>query len=386
MRNCAGNYQYLLIGGAPRSGTSLLTFLLDWHPQVLSFPKEIPVLKNYWQQLPADRGRYFQEQFLSRAEGKQALFSDPEALKTENRRLQATFDGAPSLEIDVQTFQRGYHESILQDGPLLDRIFAGLAKGLLESNSALRNEYKQVALVAFKQPYYTELYAQDIASTLPTARFLHIVRSPTARYASSKMRHLKRQSFQGVDISFVTRLCETWISSQRMAEINRKALGVDRYQILSYEELLENPIQVMHVISKWLGIDFRRSLAEPSQFGQPMIANSSFDTSGGEVRKSYADRRSEFRKLTSTSERALIHYLLGLAPDLIGSYSVPRITRAQLGLTQFLPFRYETKTSYYRRVLYGKLGPISMPKAELRAALTDRLPTAIRSGRSAEPK
>jgi hypothetical protein len=47
------NPTFVFIGGAPRSGTTLLSNLLDGHPEVLVFPKEHSTLERYfWNETP----------------------------------------------------------------------------------------------------------------------------------------------------------------------------------------------------------------------------------------------------------------------------------------------------------------------------------------------
>ncbi len=379
---------HIFIGGAPRSGTSLLVGLLDWHPEVLAFPGELGVINKYWQCPEHKRESYFLERFFHRSQGKQAQFVDADYLEAENRRLTMEFGVKRVFAINTSVFRSTYQEVVSQlDGPLIGRIYKGLGAGMLKSSSQAKERYGRPKWLLFKQPYQTELYAQDIGRLLPDCKFIHIYRSPIAQYVSAKIRHTRRHlglktcgSKYGVD--FATGNCMQWISSRHLAQDNLQVLGSDRYRIVSYEKLVANPEYEMRCIAEWIGIEFRNSLLTTTLLGVPHGSGSSFGGKSIHVDQSRSNRKDNFYLNTSLSERLFVYYLLNVAGDFLDGYNVPEIVIDRLGSVWRLPFKFEGMISYIRRVFSPFINPMTMKKEEVRNILLNYLPAYFRERES----
>lgn len=376
--------KHIFIGGAPRSGTSLLVKLFDWHPEVLVFPSELGIIKKYWQCPEHERESYFLERFLHRSQGKQAQFVDADYLEAETRRLAREFGVKRVFSINTSMFLSTYQKVVCQhDGPLIGRIYKGLGAGILKSNLQAKERYGNPKWFLFKQPYQTELYAQDIGRLLPDCKFIHIFRSPVAQYVSAKIRHTRRRlglktcgAKYGVD--FATGNCMQWISSKHLAQNNLQALGKDRYRIVSYEKLLLNPEYEMRCLAEWIGIEFRSSLLDTTLLGAPHGAGSSFGGKSMQVDQSRSNREDKFYLNTSLSERLFVYYMLNVADDLLDGYEVPEVSIDKLRSVWRLPFKFEGMISYIRRVLFPLVNPATMKKDEVRNILLNYLPAYFR--------
>ncbi len=372
--------EFVFIGGAGRSGTSLMYWLFDWHPEIMVFLGETPVFQKYWINPEEKREEYFRDTFLTPEEGKQARFVDPDAMAKFNQKMLKEFKGfnnPEALDINTEFFHNTYLELLNRDNmPLLRRIFEGLGKGLITGYSELSKKYGMdgTKYYLFKHPYYTELHAQKIASLLPKSKFIHIVRSPADRYISAKQLRIRQGSslINGVDFCFAH--TETWISSRVLAEKNLEALGNDMYKIVHYEKLVTNTEEEMRKLAEWLGVKFTDSLLHPTVLGSQAGSNSSFNKKGSRKNIHASNRKKEFKQLTSLSERLQFYYLLGFVRDYIDEYDIPYVSKWIIKYSRWIPFKFEERKDYLSRIKERVSDPSNMSNKKLRNMLFNRLP------------
>ncbi len=376
--------QFIFIGGAGRSGTSLMYWLFDWHPEIMVFLGETPVLQKYWINPESKREEYFRNTFLTPKEGKQARFVNRDALVEFNQKMSKEvkgFNNPTDLDIDTRLFHNTYLELLNRYNiQLLRRIFEGLGKGLIAGCSKLSERYatKETKYFLFKHPYYTELYAQKIASLIPKSKFIHVVRSPADRYISAKMFRVRQGSSKVNGVDFCFAHTETWISSRILAEKNLEALGDGSYKIVHYEKLVANPEKEMRKLAEWLGIKFTNLLLNPTVFGSNAGDNSSFDERSSRKIANYSKRNKDFRRFTSLSERLQFYYLLGTTKDYLDEYEIPNISQWMIKYSRWLPFKFEKKGDYFDRIKRKTLDPSNITKKKLRNMLINRLPSRAR--------
>lgn len=375
------NYpEFVFVGGAGRSGTSLMYWLFDWHPEIMVFLGEVPVISKYWMNPETQREDYFRNSFLSAEEGKQARFVDPDALANFNQKMSREFKGfnnPTALDINTELFRKTYLESLDRDKKhLLRRIFEGLGKGLIAGCSKLSTRYELngTKYFLYKLPFYTELYAQRIASIIPKSKFIHMVRSPKDRYISAKMFQLRQRSSKVNGVDFCFAHTETWIASRFLAEKNLEALGDEKYRIVYYEKLIADTDKEMRKLAVWLGIRFSDSLLMPTVLGLNAGDNSSFNNRSRRKIANFSKRKEDFMRFTSLSERLQFYYLLGIAGDYLGEYEIPPISRWMTRCFRWIPFKFESREDYLSRIRRKTLDPTSITKKKLRNILINRLP------------
>lgn len=372
--------KFVFVGGAGRSGTSLLCWLFDWHPEILVFFGEVPVFSKYWMYPEDKREEFFRNTFLTPEEGKHSRFVNPDALAEFNQKMAKEFKGfnnPTDLDIDTGLFHNTYQELLKRDNvQLLRRIFEGFGKGLIAGCPKLSERYaiKGIKYFLFKHPYYTELYAQRIASLIPKSKFIHVVRSPADRYISAKMFRVRQGSSKVNGVDFCFAHAETWISSRFLAEQNLEVLGDEAYKIVYYEKLTANPEKEMRKLADWLGIEYSDLLLNPTVLGSSAGDNSSFDERSSRKIAHYSKRNRDFRQLTSLSERLQFYYLLGTAEDYLGEYEIPNISQWMVKYSRWLPFKFEKRGDYFDRIKRKTLDPSSITKKKLRNILINRLP------------
>lgn len=114
----------------------------------------------------------------------------------------------------------------------------------------------------------TEIFAQDVASWFPKARFLHITRDPRDNYASLKSGWRARYQNQEASYeSLIQSLIDRGGLGLRMAGLNRALLGSERYHVVRFEDLTEAPREHLEDICRFVGIDYDEALERPTVNG-----------------------------------------------------------------------------------------------------------------------
>lgn len=287
------SYTPLFIAGAPRSGTSLLCRLLDWNPSVLSFPRELPLLALFYDQSDGiDLAKYFNEGFVEDERGKQAMFFHQSAQPIERKKLSGKLGLDIPIWPDARLFRKTYLEEIKKSsGNLFADVIAALGQATIESVQGAKGVYvEHPEYFVLKTPLITERYAVQIASDIHGSKFIHILRDPVSRYVSEKTMMLR---LGGVPLAegFLARSVDDWNESVSLAMSNKAKIGADRYKIVSYEDLVAKPEEVMRNIAAFLGIAYEEGLVNPTYLGLPIKANSSFEN------KSYGINRASAKHI-----------------------------------------------------------------------------------------
>lgn len=133
-----------------------------------------------------------------------------------------------------------------------------------------RDRREQIRYWVEKTPE-NELYAKLLQSRYPNARFINIFRDPLDNINSlKKLRAYRGNRFTSWKVAARTRLLlET-------AHRNQAQMGASRYHLIRYEDLLENPESIMRDVARFLEIPYEPTLLIPTQNGINASANSMF--------------------------------------------------------------------------------------------------------------
>ncbi len=203
------------IVGHPRSGTTLLRFMLSSHPR-LYIPEEtgfIPYL------LP----RRLQHRPLTLEQTRRLL--------ERIARLNYLWDG---LVDDLPAF----HASLAR--PTLPAVLDALYRRMVAPHGAQRWGDK------------TPLYVQHIpllADLFPGAQFIHIIRD--GRDAALSARRKWGYAYQ--DLTYLLR---HWVRNVRTGRREGRALGEARYLEIRYETLVRQPQTTLEAVCRFLGEEF----------------------------------------------------------------------------------------------------------------------------------
>lgn len=263
----------IMIVGAPRSGTTLLRYMVSSHPEIF-----IPPESNFIPHLfSASAGRE-----MSREEAIEAL---------ETIRGYKVFFRDWKAELPDPA---GFVDGLENLRP--ETILGGLYAEYSRQHGASR--------WGDKSPIYTS-HVDDLSRIVPDAQFIHIIRD--GRDVTLSM----LKSYQGPRFFYMD-LCYAARSWRRRVEDARRdgsALGVKRYHEIRYEELIADPGSVLGEVCDFLGVDFSDEMLHPEK-----VASTMYHSKGihGSTRSApSAQNAQKWRHQMSASDLAIFNRLAG---------------------------------------------------------------------------
>lgn len=119
-----------------------------------------------------------------------------------------------------------------------------------------------------------ELDARELQRRFPKAKFLHNIRDPLTNLASLKrLSDVREKTFRARKrAQGLRKLFQAGLE-------NQAAMGPGTYRFVRYEELVHHPQGTMREIASFLGIRFEESLLTPTENGRPATSNSMYKES-----------------------------------------------------------------------------------------------------------
>lgn len=281
----------IMISQLPRSGGSLLSQLLDGHPQLLVYPWEMKIgypSKGKWPTL--DLCKTPAHLFATLFHSELALFSKKgyrKQGKVRPKPKRLKFDYSPYEH--YQNFVRLLpNECNRRD--VLDTYFSTLFQAWRRQPEAAR----YVAGFVPRMAAYSESISGFFAD-YPDGRLISLIRDPADWFASHRA-HTDQGEVRYGDVEEEMR---TWNRMARLAlEYQRKYQ--DGFLLLSFTDLVRDRLRTMTRVSDWLGIDFHQSLLEQTFDGNPISPNTNFHDPVERLAEAVLDRR---LKLTESERR-----------------------------------------------------------------------------------
>lgn len=242
----------VFICGHPKAGTTLLRNLLDSHPQLVVFPEETLFFRNYLRKAAGlDHDGLLE---LARRELVQMFNLETTELPDQD------YSDIPYDRVVERLTARASQEGIRHPGDFL-------SAAVLAFGDVLGLQEDRVSWWVEKTPY-NEQFAPQIFSWWPEARCIHIVRDPCDNFASYERKHAEwTPGFFSAN----------WNRSTAAGFRNLRAFGPDRYLLMPYEHLVQQPEEKLAEICSFLGIDDHPTLRQPTKRGQLWRGNSMFD-------------------------------------------------------------------------------------------------------------
>lgn len=275
--------------GHRKSGTTLLANLLDGHPQLAVYPVDLVLLYAYFPDFVAKHD----DPAVRRARLEHILFAD----------LRDRLD--PAL-LDVDAIAKRFFDG-LRDGDLgqpnvlIARLMAAFQSVTGRDPAATRwGVCKETSI---------EIYAGEVLTWFPDARFIHLVRDPRDNFAALAAGVEGYYSRMGEDHNrTLASLLNRVRTGFRMAQFNREQFGDDRYLVLRFEDLTAEPKAAMMRVAEFLGIDADASLLTPTALGRATGGNAfdgvaTFDISSRNVER--------WRERISDHDAQVIEFHLG---------------------------------------------------------------------------
>jgi Sulfotransferase family len=203
----------IFVAGLERSGTSLMFALLASHPDIAMTRRT-----NLWTHFFEQYGDLSETANLDRCLSMMARYKRLVVLQPDFVELRRAF-----LEGE-RTYARLF---ALLEGQYADRL--GRARW---GDKSLN----------------TERYARPILDAYPHARFLHMIRDPRDRYASSKTRWGVRRGGVGAGTA-------EWLTSVRTA-LEHQRRDPRRYRAVRYEDLASDPEGTLRDLCAFIGEPF----------------------------------------------------------------------------------------------------------------------------------
>jgi len=258
----------VLIAQPNRSGGTLLSQLLDGHPELHVHPGELQIGVG-WPIVDLSRPRKeifraLRERHVSRC------FWDGYSKDKPARKL--------GLDEQLEVFpfllppelHRWLFVELLAERPIdgqrdvLNAYFAALFNAWLDNQNLYPGAKRWV--VAFGDMRQPDSLARFFAD-YPDGRHITCVREPKARTASKLVFSGERDG--------VAAYAERW-RQHTETQLETKARYGDRVFLLTYERLVTHTESTMRSLAAWLGISYSPSLTEPTFNRFPINANSSF--------------------------------------------------------------------------------------------------------------
>lgn len=224
----------ILVVGAPRSGTTLLRFMLSSHPRIY-----IPPESNF---IP----RFFQRRSRAPMKRRKAIHI-LNLIWSYRQFIRDWREERP----DPASFVNGLPD--LTPATFLDALYRQYA-----------SQYGAERW-GDKSPIYAA-YMDLIAEIFPTAQFIHLIRDGRD-VALSTMEAYQKDRFY-VDVYFAAR---TWKERLRKAFASAARLSPDRYYELRYEQLTANPEARLGEICDFLGEVYVPAMAEPHKLAREHV-------------------------------------------------------------------------------------------------------------------
>ena len=258
----------VLISQIQRSGGTLLSQLLDGHPEVHAHPGELSIGKpKKWDWPPLDLERpetWFDVLFEPQVD----LYLREGFLKEKPLLGQLEPDVFPFLfspRVQRAVFERCVAEWRPEtERGVLDCYFTSYFNGWLDDQNLYSGPKKVVTAFTPRLAMEADRLERYLAA-YPDGTFVSIVRDPRAWYASAR-KH--RPHYEDVEEAMAL-----WRQSAETALDARGRHG-DRVLLLTYEQLVEETEQTMRRLAERIGISWSPVLSTPTFNGRPTLANS----------------------------------------------------------------------------------------------------------------
>lgn len=244
----------VILGGHRKSGTTLLLSLFDSHPQLCVYPPDSGFFYAYYPHFDQDK--------YTPQEKKQRII---------DRILQNFIDDL--LAIDEIRGKAFPYENLKKDFLRLmescDCTAAELLRTVIEAFHMSTAGNSQSTPVAWmEKTTSTEIYAADIFKWYPHAKMIHVLRDPRDNYGSLKSGWKARyQNMNDSQERLLQSLLDRCGLGLKLAKINEQCYGKDRYRVIRYEDLTQNPESTMRSLAEFIGIEYDPILLRPTYLG-----------------------------------------------------------------------------------------------------------------------
>lgn len=248
----------VFICGHPKAGTSLMSSLLDGHPEIVAYPEETMFFRRF---LPAIENVTFQEK-LELAE---KLLIHIFEWNIENP--PAHQNGYPDRDYSDISFDAVRSGMICKipahsENPaeILNAVILSFGKVTGQITGALKHWLE-------KTPY-NEFHTDKIFRWWRNAKCIHMIRDPRGNYFSYQQKHMDWSA---------KIFSKNWVRSTNAGLENEKTYGSDQYLLIRFDDLLTSSEETMRKVAAFLDIQMDDILLNPTRVGASWLGNSMFN-------------------------------------------------------------------------------------------------------------
>ena len=341
-----GGPRPLFICGTARSGTTLVTSLLDAHPELAVFPGE-----TYFYRLLIDRfpsrlatwaAEFFELQGLKAILGRYPLtrisFQGRRALEERLTQWSQSFAGDASVvPVDVvrevvrnNRWRREYWKCFLE---IYDRLAAEPSR--TKKYWVEKTPSNERFVVLYEQSFHH------------AARYLHILRDPRDVIAS----WILRTNVVGPErAKTIYHVSYVWSFSVHACLTNAR-MCPGRYGVLRYESLVQETQDVMNGVAGFLGIEPHPGLLTPTHLGTAVAINSSYGDLVPVTGTVVASQIGRYREVLEEREVAFVERILSEQLHACGYPLNGTMDRSQVSQTEHLAQRDIVSRIKLRRIV-----------------------------------
>ncbi len=315
----------MFVCGFPKSGTTLLTSLLDGHPELLVFPVEARLFRTLKNAEPPEWLTYTLEWSGVRKLVDLSTYSDDVA--------------APFRDVD----QARFRELVSARWEASGRTPRDLLEGCVTA-------YAETEGLATDRPWVEKSPEQEhvlpqLAEWWPGLRVIYIVRDPRSAFAAFR----KKRRTRGDDL-LLERFVARWSKSVRCAERHAAAHPT---HVVRFEDVTGDPRPTLTAVREFLGIAWSDTLLEPTIRGRSWAGNSMFGEQHEGISTAPAER---WRERLEAPEVRFIEAWLGPVMRRVGY--TPELTSSSVAARA-------------REILQGGDRGLRVKAQMIRALLTD---------------
>jgi len=286
-RSCIGcqnriDQPFVLISQLARSGGSLLSQLLDGHPQLYVLPGDTKLCRNKkfaWPLLDITDnpnkwfGTLFNPQFVN-----YYMNGYTKGLRNENsfRFLQI-----PKLQQNI------FINHFKNRKPIQQReIFSAFLGSFFSAWLNYQHEYLEKKYYVAFTPMLA-LDKQNVTNFIkvyPDGKMISVIRDPVSWYASARRHKTASGWFNSVHEAALL-----WNKSVQAILDNKKKYN-DSLLLIRFDNLIHSTENIMRIVSDFMQIKFNESMLNPTFNGQLIKANSSFNVAATGIIKNVTNR------------------------------------------------------------------------------------------------
>lgn len=314
-------YTPLFITGIARGGTNLVGRMLNVHPDVaVAIDPYLPFFKFLRDAILKNYGKRAWHEYIPGMPLQDYYFTDERIITLDliqNGSLDVPFEGTEQTMLREQLAARAGIECPDFVGSL-GKIEAENYRALLTVLLNIIAHHRGGAasrVIGFKDLWIVEFFTL-LARAFPDARFIVILRDPRAAAASMLGFKDKNPSQLCHTLSFVRH----WRKYAAFIHQYRSGFFADRFHVVLYEQLLENPERTVRELCSFLDLTFDERMLDMSNFydtatGTVWKGNSTFDAVMTDFNRNAANR---WRTRLDRRVAALIDLVCGPEMKLFG--------------------------------------------------------------------